>query len=146
MKPVFSMILVCLMILAVGTHSSADCNVTVEDLNFGMYDVSAANPMDGTGTIRVSCVPSTTFIIKFDAGKHSGGSFNPRRMSSSGNTLVYNIYQDASCSAIWGDGTSGTLVHTGTGDELFTIYGRIFEMQNIPPGSYSDTLMFTVEW
>ena len=48
--------------------------------------------------------------------------------------LAYNLYREASRSIIWGDGTGGSAVGSGTG-ATHTVYGRIPSRQNVYAGS-----------
>ena len=62
--------------------------------------------------------------------------FSPRTLTKAAEALQYNLYQDASRSLIWGDGTGGTSIYSATVTVLqistiitVTVYGRI------PPSS-----------
>jgi spore coat protein U-like protein len=71
-------------------------------------------------------------------------------MSLAGSFLVYNVFQDGGRTTIWGDGAFGppvSLVKTAKNQsfDLF-MYGRIPAGQNLPPGSYTDTINITVTY
>jgi spore coat protein U-like protein len=73
------------------------------------------------------------------------GTFAARQMRSGAQSLVYNLYLDASHLSIWGDGSPGTslLSLSGTGGN-YTVYGRIPAGQNVLVGGYSDTITVTL--
>lgn len=120
------------------------CTVSATTLNFGGYDISAGSPVNATGSISVTCSPSTATVVKLDVGLNSGGSFNPRKMLGAGDYIEYNLYTDAACTMIWGDGTGNTFTQAG-GSNL-VVYGRIPPLQKVKPGTYSDFLTIIVEF
>ena len=117
---------------------------------FGGYGVFDSEPTSTSGTIRYTCtLPVDPPVIKLSAGRSS--SFAPRRMSSTADNLDYNLFLEASCTTVWGDGTAGTSVHVApapAADQSYdvTVYGRIPERQNVRAGSYSDTIVVTIEF
>lgn len=143
-----------LLIMAGWTgYGWADCNfVTVNDVNFGIYDTLAATNTDSTGSLRVSC---TTFAVVYTAigpSPNSGG-FNPRSMrnAASGELLNYNLYTTSARTTIWGDGTGGTsqtanIIWFGGGSFTRTIYGRIPPGQDVGIGNYGDILVITISF
>jgi spore coat protein U-like protein len=121
-----------------------ECTVTASPVDFGAYDVSAGSPLAAVGSIGVVCTSRTPSTVKLDPGRNSGGSFNPRRMSGAGSYLGYNLYTDAGCTSIWGDGTAGTF--TRAGGRNLAVYGCIPARQKVKPGTYGDVVTFIVEW
>jgi spore coat protein U domain-containing protein, fimbrial subunit CupE1/2/3/6 len=137
---------VVLVLMAVTWSSEAwaqQCMISTVAINFGVYDVTARNPLNAVGSISVHCSPAILTVVKLDPGRHSAGSFNPRKMMGGGENLQYNLYMDAPCTTIWGDGTGNTFTQTGGN---LTVYGRITPLQNVNPGVYSDVVTITVEW
>ncbi|HMK50492.1 MAG TPA: spore coat U domain-containing protein [Thermodesulfovibrionales bacterium] len=120
------------------------CTVTSTAVNFGGYDVSSASPVSATGSVTVTCSPPASTMVKLDAGLNSGGSFNPRKMSGAGNNIDYNLYTDAACTMVWGDGTGNTFTQAGGSNVL--VYGKIPALQNVRPGGYSDSVTIIVEF
>jgi len=139
-----------LLIFAVEARALA-CGVTMISLNFGVYDTRSASPVDSDGYVSVNCPPNVSYLIRFDAGGNSGGSFLPRKLRLSGSTgaLGYNLYRDSARTEIWGDGTNKTYILSGVGNGLqqtLIVYGRIPGSQNVVPGSYTDAITVTIEW
>jgi spore coat protein U-like protein len=134
----------------------AACTVSATDLNFGTYDTSAAGATDGTGNINVHCTFLIAIALHYTVKLSTGGSgtYTPREMQRDATySLAYNLYVDSTRLTIWGDGSGSTdfdkfssllglLVH----DRNYPVYGRIPAQQNVPPGSYSDTITVTVEY
>lgn len=123
---------------------SATCSHSTTDVNFGSYDVFSNVNSDGAGTVSVSCDVAASYSIAISSGN---GSYGSRWMASGAHQLVYNLYREASRSTIWGDGTGGTAVVSGTGTAAtHTIYGRIPSRQNVYAGSYSDNIVVTITY
>ena len=130
-----------------------DCVPTMSGLVFGVYDT--INPTFGTTTVSVSCEnpsgPAKTFnySLRLSSGP---GSYASRSMTGTGDTLSFNLYTSAAYSTIWGDGTAGTGVVTGSisvpgGTTLVdtkVVYGRITAPQNVLPGSYATATPITL--
>lgn len=120
----------------------ADCTVSAQSVVFGNYDVFSAQPLDGAGNIGVSCSPGASYTLSLSTG---GGSYSQRELTGDTHILYYNLYTSASRSVVWGDGIGGTGTVSGSGEGAnHTVYGRIPAGQNLPVGSYSDTIIVTV--
>ena len=132
------------------------CSVSATALTFGSYDPSSATARDSTGTITVTCTAtvlgiSASWDILLSTG--SSPSFTPRRMFNGGNSMQYNLYTNAARTQVWGDGTGGTakvsdsqLVVVGTTQYSYTAYGRIPALQDLGPGTYTDTITVTLNY
>ena len=72
------------------------------------------------------------------------------QQSSGNDALSYNLYIDAARSTIWGDGTGGsstqTINMTGSHPSTLSIYGRVPPLQDVSMGSYSDSVMVTINF
>jgi spore coat protein U-like protein len=132
------------------------CSVSATALSFGTYDPSSATARDSTGMVTVTCTAtllgiSASWDILLSTG--SSGSFTPRRLFSGGNSLQYNLYINAGRTQVWGDATGGTakvsdshFLVIGTNQYSYTTYGRIPALQNLAPGTYTDTITVTVNY
>ena len=129
--------------------SAASCSVdtSAAQIAFGTYDPLSTTPLDGIGTLKLTCdknnVPATFALDK------GGSSTFVRKMMSGGNALPYNLYVGSpNSNIIFGDGTSGTqtvgATTTPAGGGTFTaqaqVFGRIQTGENPAFGSYSDTI------
>ena len=128
------------------------CTVSGTALNFGssIDPLAAATPLDASSTLSVQCTNTTPYTVALNAGANAGGAsnFGSRAMKSGSNSLAYQLYLDAGRSSVWGDGTgSSTASGTGTGStQSLTIYGRLPSLNNVVPGSYTDTVTVTVSY
>ena len=135
---------------------TSSCTVTATNLAFGSYNVLSASPTNATSTITATCTKGTGFTIALDAGQNAGGAsnFSARAMTNGAATpslLGYQLYTNSAHTTVWGDGTnsSSTVSGTGTGPGAGvsnTVYGEIAANQNVPAGSYSDTVNVTVTY
>lgn len=123
---------------------------SVVGLAFGDYDVMSNTPKDISGSVTYRCLISLSITIDISAG--GGGTFANRRMArmGGGGNLAYNIYADITRTLVWGNGTSGTvrygpLVGLLTGVTV-PIYGRIPAKQDVATGTYTDTVVVTLNY
>lgn len=147
--------LLSLGVLTSSAYADATCSVNTSGVSFGDYDVFNPSDNDTTGNISVACAGLTesstvAYDILISTG---GGSYASRSMTSGGHVLTYNLYTNNSRSIVWGDGSAGTAkisdgyslgLNTVTKD--YFIYGRIPARQNAYVGSYSDTIIVTVNY
>ncbi|HVU20429.1 MAG TPA: spore coat U domain-containing protein [Pirellulales bacterium] len=126
------------------------CAVAATNLSFGSYDASLGSPDDATGTITVTCTPSSSYSIALNAGTTSGGTEAARLMSDgNSHTLTYDLFTDAGHTTKWGDGTMSTVLVSGTADgthQNYTLYGQVGTGQFVPSGDYTDTVTATVNY
>lgn len=143
------------LVLAGGPVQSlraAQCNITATPLNFGAYDPLSSVPLNSTGSFNISCNPNKqTFNIVLQLTAGNSGSYALRSMTSgSGSTLNYNIFANASQTAVLGDGSGGSvsLTQTVTRQAPWTVtfYGQVPALQNVIPGLYTDILTATILW
>ena len=123
---------------------SVTCSSSATGVSFGNYSVFSNADSDSAGSVSVSCDGIASYSIALSPGN---GTYSARRMASGTNHLDYNLYREASRSTVWGDGTSGSSVVTGSGTAAtHTVYGRIPSRQNVYAGSYSDNIVVTVSY
>lgn len=138
--------------LGVTATVSDNCIISTSAVNFGAYDPIVANlssPRNGTGTVTVTCTSGADAAITLGQGANPDtGSLDDaplRRMADGSNFLAYALYQDGSFSTVWGNDASTDFETTGTGTaQNLTVHGQIAPNQNVPQGSYSDTVVATV--
>lgn len=125
------------------------CIVTAAPLAFGNYDPTATSPVDTTATLSVLCTVGTSFTVGLNAGTGSGATVTTRQMTNGANTLNYALYQEATRTSNWGN-TPGTDTPAATTAPVLastlTVYGRLPASQNVPVGSYADTVTVTVNY
>ena len=120
------------------------CTATTTGVAFGIYNPLSAAPANSTGGITVNCTllsgPAVNDPITVYLTTGNSGSYAARAMSSGSSTLGYNIYFSAAYQQIWGNGTGGSYYGVAT------FYGQIPALQDAAPGSYSDTIVVTVNY
>ncbi len=117
-----------------------DCDiVTLNDLDFGTHGLITAN-IDSSSTLSVQCTIGTTYDIGLNFGINGF-----RRLATGGNTIFYDLYQDAARTTWWDPAPFGAVGGTGTGSaQSYTVYGRVFNQATPPNGTYTDTITVTV--
>lgn len=128
---------------------------TTNGVAFGAYDPVTANattPLTATGALSVTCTSGATEpVITLGVGNNpnvAGSAAAPQRqMISAGNLLAYYLYQDSGYSVVWGNTAGSGEAYTGIGTaSTLTVYGSIPAGQNVPAGSYADSVVATVTY
>jgi len=144
-------------------HAAHTCVVGVGTLNFGIYTGLQVN---GSSTMTVTCTLTSagSDTVNYTAALSTGGSgtYAQRRLTNlslPSDTLPYNLYQGTVPAAlntnVWGDGTGGTTVASGTfklqqvnlpvGTATYTVAGAIAAVAAVPAaGTYNDTIIATL--
>lgn len=133
-------------------HASECAFASVVGVNFGGYDVFSPAPLDSTGSVTLRCTgvgPGDTVLVSLSRG--TSASFFPRLMPNPRTPLAYDLYLDAARLVVWGDGTGGSSAYgpvqpVDGSDLVLPIYGRVPAQQNVMAGSYSDTLVVTIQF
>ena len=137
--------------LSVSASVSNNCTVSTAALTFAAYDPVVANAsanLDGTGRVTVACTKGAAPNIALGNGSNASGSTR-RLTDGSSNYLTYDLYQDSGRSTPWAGSGSGILTPaaaTSKAAREFTVYGRISGNQDVPAGSYADTVLATVNF
>lgn len=124
--------------------ASATCSLDLQGVNFGSYDFTSSQDLDSVGHVIVTCDVNSTFNISFSAGS---GTYASRAMQNGSHLLRYNLYTDPAHTMVWGDGTGGSVVVSGSGtsvDEV--VYGSAPAGQNPYLGAYSDAITVTLSF
>ncbi len=130
--------------LSVTAEVTASCSITTSPVGFGNYDpvvAHASADLDATGTVTVTCTDGSSATISLGQGANFS---TDRRLGDGGtNFITYNLFSDVGRTTVWDETT--TVATTGTGlADPHTVYGRITASQNVPAGSYTDTVVATV--
>jgi spore coat protein U-like protein len=148
-----------LLMLFAGVEARAlDCTVSTTGVAFGVYDpvATAATTAAGNLTVRCTYTGGGASRANYTAALSTGGSatYAQRQMRAGGAILNYNLFDGASYTRIWGNGTAGTgviagslLVNPGSNrvaEAFHPIYGNIPAQQSAAIGSYTDTILVTL--
>jgi spore coat protein U-like protein len=137
--------------LNVSASVVANCTISTLPIAFGAYDPVVTNATtndDAAGSVIVACTKGTAATIGLGLGSNASGT--TRRMKdATTDYLSYELYQETGRITVWG--TTGTaLLSIGAAPSkaarTFTVYGRIPSAQDVPAGSYSDTVQATVNF
>jgi spore coat protein U-like protein len=148
-------IAVLLAVAPLRVYAGVNCSASTSSVSFGTYNPFDSSPTDATGNVQVTCSGQLGLLAGYTIllSRGGSGSYAPRKMASGANRLDYNLYTNASRSMVWGDGTSGTSVvsdssvlHNGKITRDYPVYGRTPAGQNASVGSYSDTVIVTVNY
>jgi spore coat protein U-like protein len=141
-------------------HAAADCSITAVSVNFGAYDPVVTSPDDSVGTVTVACrhisggAQRINYSVTLSNGMY-GTSPSTRKLAAGSGRLGYNVFTDPARTQVWGNGTGGTVIASGsmtvgpgvgngTKTFLHTVYGRIPQLQDAVPGTYNDTMVLTL--
>jgi spore coat protein U-like protein len=133
------------------TATVADsCTITGGTLAFGTYDTVSGAAIDASGEISVACTKDATAAITLDQGSNASGTSTDadpdRRMLSGTEVLSYTLFTDSGRTTEWGNtaGTSKSYTAATSDSVAQTVFGRITADQDVPAGSYTDTVVATV--
>jgi spore coat protein U-like protein len=130
-----------------------NCTISTVGIVFGNYDPTSSTPLDGTGSVVVTCTAGTSGKILMGQGANPAtGSTDAaalRQMAGlvlTSQRLRYDLYQDASRSTSWGNTTATGEAYTASTilPVTVTIYGRVPINQNAEANVYNDTVTATV--
>jgi spore coat protein U-like protein len=136
--------------LSVTATVAKNCSITTTAVAFGSYDpivANAATPLDGTGTVVVTCTKGAG--TRIDLGLGSNASGTTRRMTGGTDFLTYELYQNTTRTTVWGSGAAAgqtIAVAPSKAARTFTVYGRIPAGQDVAAASYNDTVVATINF
>jgi spore coat protein U-like protein len=140
--------------LPVSVQVASNCTIGTTAVAFPNYDpivTHAASPDDSTaGAVTVTCTKGTSVNIGLGLGANASGS--TRRMKDGGtNYLPYELYSNAGHTTVWGNAAGSWYTPTPAAapdrnPRSFTVYGRIAAAQDVPAGTYNDTVVATVNF
>jgi spore coat protein U-like protein len=135
--------------LNVSSSVIANCTISTAPIAFGAYDpvgVNAATNDDDVGSVIVACTKGTAATIGLGLGANASGTIR-RMKDATTDYLTYELYQDTGRATVWGT-TGVALLSIGAAPSkaprTFTVYGRVPSGQDLPAGSYTDTVVATV--
>lgn len=139
--------------LPVSATVGATCTIDASaGVAFGAYDpivTNATTALTHTGSVSTTCTNGSTVTITLGEGTNkdstSTASVPVRRMISGSNYLSYQLYQDSGATTVWANTAATGVTVTGTGAAVTSnVYGVVTAGQNVPAGSYADTVVATV--
>jgi spore coat protein U-like protein len=134
------------------------CTVSASGIAFGNYNPLTPTGDSSAGSWSVTCNAigsgSATVAGTLTLSTGSSGTYAARTMKSGTHALQYNIYLTPSHTQVIGDGSAGTLAlsdsGTVTAGQVYQITGNMYGFmppsQDVPAGSYSDSIVVTVTY
>ena len=132
------------------------CSVSASGVSFGPYDPSSSQANTATGTVTVSCSVTLIGLLAswtLSLSPGSSASYTSRSLVNGASTLQYNLFNTPSYSTVWGNGSGATGVVSdgaplliGNNSYTYTVYGRIPPLQDVRTGSYSDSIVVTIDY
>ena len=137
--------------LGVSATVTNNCTISTAAVAFGSYDPVVAHAsanLDGSGTVTVACTKGAVATVGLGLGSNASASV--RRLKDAGtNYITYELYQDSGRSTVWGNAGAGLLSPGAAPSKVarnFTVYGRVPANQDVPAGTYNDTVVATVNF
>jgi len=126
---------------------SPSCSVTASPLNFGTVGV-LTSAVNATTNLSVACTYTTPYTVSLSAGAASGATTTTRAMTLGASKVYYSLYQNAAMTQNWGNNIGvDTVAGTGTGSaQSIPVYGQVPAQTTPTIGSYSDTILVTVNY
>jgi len=148
--------------LAYGASKSLTVSATVNNacslsssggtLAFGTYDAMGANagtPLTQSASIQLQCTNGTTARVLLDQGQNPSAASTDalplRNLTNGAAKLTYQLYTTSGRTNVW-DNTIGVSQSVGGTGQPLNIYGNIPPGQNVPPGTYTDTVIISVNY
>lgn len=131
---------------AVATVQAA-CNVSATNMDFPSVS-SLSTAQTTTSTVSLTCSTGLPYNIVLNGGNANATDPTQRKMTSGAQQITYGLYRDSAHTLPWGL-TLGTNTKSGTGtgsSQSHTVHGRVPAQTTPAPGTYSDTVVVTVEY
>ena len=139
--------------LAVQATVDANCTIGTTAVDFGSYDPIVANlttDLPAQGKVSVLCTNGASATVTLGQGANADGTSTdaaPVRRLKHGTAdfLSYSLYSDVGLTTAWGNtaGTGVSAVADGASHDI-NVYGNLLHGQNVPVGTYTDTVLATV--
>lgn len=133
--------------LVVSATVDKNCILTVSPLDFGSRGVLTTDTTAST-PLTVKCTPDTTYTIALGNGLNGTGPTARRmRLGVTSNYVTYGLYKNGTATDPWGDSGANRVSGTGSGgDQTVTVHGKVPTQTTPAAGTYSDTVVVTVEY
>lgn len=139
-------------LLYCGGVLSSGVIVSATALSFGAY--TPASPAQASANVTVRCgALGVDLLPGFTVSLISANSPDPavRYLNNGAARLNYNIYTGAAHTAVWGDGTGGSVTQSYSGlltlgTISFTGWGLVPGGQYVPAGGYGDVMTVLVAY
>lgn len=140
-------ILFALIFVMSNVYAQTCSFTTVTSVNFGAYNPFSATPDNSVGALTVACTGNGGPTPTISLSKGNSSTYS-RFMQSGVNQMLYNLYTNAARTQVWGDGSSGTTTVQvpKKATTSVNVYGQIPAGQDVAVGSYTDSIVATVNF
>lgn len=125
---------------------SSGCVIAATNHDFGIYTpASPTDNINGSNTLTATCTLAVPYTLGLNVGIGTGATAAARKMTRVGGSdvLAYSLYQTVDRLLVLSDLLN--LSGVGTGLPInHTVFGKISASQNVPAGSYVDTVTATI--
>jgi spore coat protein U-like protein len=139
--------------MTVQAQVSANCNFassnTMDFLSYDPADANATAPLGGSVAVTVRCTKGANVTIGIDTGAHAGAvAGSTRAMQFGTNYLGYDFYKDSTYTALWTNAGAGlySFVSASNNPATVSAYGRVPGNQDVPAGTYTDTVVVWINY
>ncbi len=145
-----TLILRALLVVALATAGearAANCKISgATAIAFTAYDVFAPTGQQLRGTISYDCAPPASPRLTISAGASGNASSRFMAQQPGASHLLYNVYTDAGCTSVFSDQLAQAVPGIGLHNQTMDFYTCVPPLQDVPAGSYADTLTVTVNF
>jgi spore coat protein U-like protein len=132
--------------LAVSATVTKNCTISTSPLNFGSYDpvgTNATTDVVGNGSLLIACTKGA--LANVALGNGGGAGPDSRRLANGTNYLPYQLYKEDG-STVWSSASTVSYTSASKAQTPLTVVGKIAAGADIPAGSYSDTVVATINF
>lgn len=121
------------------------CTVSADPINFGTHSALTSN-IDANGRVTINCTTGLPYTISLNGGL-SNAAPTQRRMTHGSDAVIYGLYSDSARTIPWGSAAGQTVSSTGNGaSQNAPVYGRVAAQTTPFTGTYSDTVVVTINY
>jgi spore coat protein U-like protein len=131
--------------LSVTVEVVATCRVGTASLGFGTYGTGQTADLRAQGSITYEGCGTGQLKVHLDGGTSRNTSARTL-VNAAGNKLTYQLYRDSARSKVWGTGSNALTFTPSSASGTLVVYGTIPGGQSVPVGSYSDTVLVTIDF
>jgi len=132
--------------LTVAASVANNCTIATTQLSFGAYDpvgTNATTDATGSGSVLIACTKGASANIAL--GNGGGSDANSRRLASGTNYLPYQLLKDDG--GVWGSGAGAVTYNSlSKAPQTMAVQGKIAAGADVPAGTYTDTIVATVNF
>jgi len=124
------------------------CNISATNIHFSSSS-TLSRALKANGAITAQCTRGDAYRISLNGGLNGNAMQRYMKQSGNGKTVNYQLYLDGGYTRVWGDGSAGTVMATGTGSgerQVLNVYGLVPAQATPAPGNYVDTITATISF